>query len=56
MEIELTKETLDDMEYIISHFAEHFSNEVTNITALAYCLQVLINAQKELEEILNEES
>lgn len=55
MEIELTEETLKSVKYITSHFVEHFANELTDITAVAYCLQILLDAETELEEVLKNE-
>ena len=55
MEIELTEETLKSVKYITSHFAEYFANELTDITAVAYCLQILLDAETELEEVLKNE-
>ena len=49
MEITLTEETLKEIDYIIEHFVENFRDKVTDIGALAFCLQTLIEGKENLE-------
>lgn len=56
MEITISKEALKEIDYIIEHFVENFRDKVTDIGALAFCLQVLIDGKEKLEEqILKDE-
>ena len=53
MEIAISKETLKEIDYIIEHFIENFRDKVTNIRALAFCLQTLMEGKEKLEEQIN---
>ena len=53
MEITINTQTLEEIEYIIEHFVENFRDKVTNIGALAFCLQTLIEGKEKLEKELN---
>ena len=53
MEITLTEETLEEIDYIIEHFVENFRDKVTNIGTLAFCLQTLMEGKEKLEEQIN---
>ena len=55
MEIELNKNDLKDIDYIINHFAENNNNETISISSLAFCLQKLIEGRAELAETLEGE-
>ena len=52
MEIELNKNDLKEIDYIIDHFIENNKNETISITALAFCLQTLIDGKEKLEKEL----
>lgn len=55
MEITLNKNDLKEIDDIINHFVDNNQNETTSISALAFCLQKLMEGRKELEEILEGE-
>jgi hypothetical protein len=55
MEITLNKNDLKEIDDIINHFVDNNQNETTSISALAFCLQKLMEGRKELEEILERE-
>jgi len=57
MEITIPKEALKEIDYIIEHFVENFRDKVTDIGALAFCLQTLIDGKEKLKEqiLKNEE-
>ena len=55
MEITLNKNDLKEIDYIIDHFIENNKNETTSISALAFCLQKLMEGREELTEILERE-
>ena len=53
MEITISKETLKEIDYIIEHFVENFRDKVTDIGALAFCLQTLMEGKEKLKEQIN---
>lgn len=55
MEMTLNKDDLKEIDDIINHFVENNKNKTTSISALAFCLQKLMEGRKELEEILERE-
>jgi len=55
MEIQLNKNDLKDIDYIINHFAENNNNETISISSLAFCLQKLIEGREELADALERE-
>lgn len=55
MEVLITKETLKDMDYIIQHLTAKYIDELTNIGAIAVCLNALVLEKERLEKALQEE-
>lgn len=55
MEISITKETLEDVTYIIEHFVEKYANDLANIDGIAVCLNALILEKERLEKVFKEE-
>lgn len=55
MEIFINKTDLKDIDYIINHFVENNKNATISISALAFCLQTLINEREKLAESLERE-
>lgn len=55
MEISITKETLEDVTYIIEHLVEKYVNDLTNIDGIAVCLNALILEKERLEKAFQEE-
>ena len=55
MKIELNKEILNEVHNLVSRFVVKMQNETTSVQALAYCLQVLIEAENDLKEKLESE-
>lgn len=55
MEITINKSDLKDIDYIINHFIENNKNETISITALAFCLQTLLDGKDKLVEVLEGE-
>ena len=55
MEIELNKNDLKEIDYIIDHFIENNKNKTTSVPSLAFCLQKLIEGREELAEALEGE-
>lgn len=55
MEVLITKETLKDVDYIIEHLTEKYVNDLTNIGAIAVCLNALILEKERLEKAFKEE-
>lgn len=54
MEIEINKNDLKDIDYIIDHFIENNKNETISISSLVFCLQKIIDGREELAEALEE--
>ena len=50
MEITLNKNDLKEIDDIINHFVDNNQNETTSISALAFCLQKLMEGREELAE------
>lgn len=51
MEFEITKRAIEEIEEkIIPTFVEHYANKVTDIGALAVCLQAILNEVDRLKE------
>lgn len=54
MEIEITEQTLKDLDYIKSHIVEKFRDEVVDISAIMVVLETIIQKQEELEKEMGE--
>lgn len=54
MEIEITKQTLKDLDYIKNHIVEKFKDELVDISALVVVLETIIQKQEELEKEMGE--
>lgn len=54
MEIEITKQTLRDLDYIKNHIVEKFKDEIVDISALIVVLETIIQKQEELEKEMGE--
>ena len=52
--VELSKETLKDMDTILGSFVSKFADEVISIDALAICLQAIIDKRDEIQKIVEE--
>lgn len=52
MEITIDKEIIEEIDYVINHFVEQFTDKVTNIGTLAICLQFLLDGQMKLKSQL----
>ena len=55
MEMEIDKNDLKDIDYIIDHFIENNKHETISVPSLVFCLQKLIDGREELAEALEEE-
>lgn len=55
MEISMSKTDLKEIDYIIEHFVENNKNATTSISAIAFCLQTLIEGKEKLEKVLEGE-
>lgn len=55
MEIILDKNDLKEIDNIIDHFVDNNQNETTSVSALAFCLQSLMEARDNLEKELENE-
>ncbi len=55
MKMSINKTDLKDIDYIINHFVENNKNETISISAIAFCLQTLIEGKEKLEKALEEE-
>lgn len=54
MEIEITEQTLKDLDYIKNHIIEKFKDELVDISALIVVLETIIQKQEELEKEMGE--
>lgn len=52
--VDISKETVKDMDTVIGSFVSKFANEVISIGALAVCLQALIDKRDEIQKIIEE--
>ena len=50
MEIIIDENTLKEIDYIINNLTEAFADKVTDISAIAFCLQSLLDAKEKLKE------
>ena len=55
MEIIIDNNTLEEIDYIINNFTKAFADKVTDISAIAFCLQSLLDAKEKLEKEINNE-
>lgn len=55
MEISMNKTDLKEIDYIINHFVENNKNETISVSAIAFCLQTLIEGKEKLERALEGE-
>ena len=55
MEILLDKDDLKEIDNIINHFVENNKDKTTSVSALAFCLQKLMEGREELAEELERE-
>lgn len=54
MEIEITEQTLKDLDYIKNHIIEKFKDELVDISALIVVLEMIVQKQEELEKEMGE--
>ena len=54
MDIVLKKEDLKEVENIINNFVKKMKDSTTSVTALAYCLNELMNSYDKLKENFKE--
>lgn len=54
MEIEITEQTLKDLDYIKNHIIEKFKDELVDISALIVVLETIVQKQEELEKEMGE--
>ena len=54
-ELTLTKEDLKEVENIINNFVKEMKDSTTSISALAYCLNELMNSYEKLKENFEED-
>ena len=54
MEIEITEQTLKDLDYIKNHIVEKFRDEIADISALAVVLEAIVQKQEEFEKEMGE--
>ena len=54
MEIEITKQTLKDLDYIKNHIVDKCRDEIVDISAMAVVLETIIQKQEELEKEMGE--
>ena len=52
--VELSKETIKDMDIILGSFVSKFANEVISIDALAVCLQAILDKRNEIQKMVEE--
>lgn len=54
MEIEITEQTLKDLDYIKNHIVEKFRDEIVDISALVVILEAIVQKQEEFEKEMGE--
>lgn len=55
MMIDISKEDIKDIDTVINSFVSKYAGEVVSISALALCLQTLIDKRNELQELFDKE-
>ena len=52
--VDISKETVKDIDTILESFVSKFADEVISIDALAVCLQAIIDKRDEIQKIVEE--